>query len=596
MKLLKIYYLLVILLLSLGSCIKLLSPEDDYHNTIRRTYKDPKFSEGLLLYGYAQIPTNSYSFNDVATDDAVSSDLVNQYHRVATGEWSAIYNPFSNWDNCLKGIQNVNQFFTVIDSVPWNAFVPQVNSLFKIRLMGEAFAVRGILQYHLLQTIGGIGADGELLGIPLYNKTIGAGDNFNLARATFTESVNKIYADLDSSLAHLTMNDYLNITLPSQLPPGLTGYTVTNYNSVFGSVYNQRICGRFVKAFKARVALLAASPAFNSSGDLALWQTAANYAAASLNDIGGIAGLDPNGHKFYDATRVNALNGAANPPLNMKEIVQRTAVVTTNTREAANYPPSLFGNGNINPTQNLVDAFPMANGYPITNPLSNYNPLTPYATTGVAARDPRLALYIAYNGCTMRSKTILTGLGGGSNAKDSLPTSTRTGYYLRKLLREDVNMDPTATNTQKHIEIHMRFTELFLIYAEAANEAWGPDGTAPVASFSARDVIRAIRKRAGITQPDLYLNSIAGTADMRTLIRNERRLELCFEGVRFWDLRRWNADLTTTAKGVNINKAGTVFSVVDVEPRVYDNSYMIYGPLPANEVLKFNALVQNNKW
>ena len=83
---------------------------------------------------------------------------------------------------------------------------------------------------------------------------------------------------------------------------------------------------------------------------------------------------------------------------------------------------------------------------------------------------------------------------------------------------------------------------------------------------------------------------------MRDLIRNERRLELCFEGNRFWDLRRWKADLTVAAKGVNINKAGTVFSVVDVEQRAYDNSYMIYGPLPANEILKYNALVQNTGW
>ena len=186
-------------------------------------------------------------------------------------------------------------------------------------------------------------------------------------------------------------------------------------------------------------------------------------------------------------------------------------------------------------------------------------------------------------------------MGGGVNAKDSLPTSTRTGYYLRKLLREDVNMDPTATNTQKHYEVHMRYTELFLIYAESANEAWGPDGTGPNA-FSARDVIRAIRKRAGISQPDNYLASITTKEDMRTLIRNERRLELCFEGFRFWDLRRWNADLTEAAKGVNIDRSGTVFSVVDVEPRAYDNSYMIFGPLPASEILKFNALVQNKGW
>jgi hypothetical protein len=156
-------------------------------------------------------------------------------------------------------------------------------------------------------------------------------------------------------------------------------------------------------------------------------------------------------------------------------------------------------------------------------------------------------------------------------------------------------MNPVATNTKKHYDARIRYTELYLIYAEAANEAWGPDGTGSY-GFSARDVLRAIRKRAGITQPDLYLNSINNKDDLRTVVRNERRLELCFEGFRFWDLRRWKADLTVPAMGVNINKGATSFSYVKVEDRVYDNDYMHYGPLPYNEVLKFPALEQNPGW
>jgi hypothetical protein len=167
---------------------------------------------------------------------------------------------------------------------------------------------------------------------------------------------------------------------------------------------------------------------------------------------------------------------------------------------------------------------------------------------------------------------------------------------MKKLLREDVNMDPKVANTKNHYEVHMRYTELFLIYAEAANEAFGgPDGTG-TNGISARDVIAAIRKRAGIAAADPYLASITTQADMRNLIRNERRLELCFEGFRFWDLRRWNADLTENAKGVNINKSGTTFTVVDVERRAYDNTYQHYGPLPQTEILKFNALIQNKGW
>ena len=84
---------------------------------------------------------------------------------------------------------------------------------------------------------------------------------------------------------------------------------------------------------------------------------------------------------------------------------------------------------------------------------------------------------------------------------------------------------------------------------------------------------------------------------MRALIRNERRLELCFEGFRFWDIRRWGQTMTEAAKGVNINKTGTTFTYayVDVDTREY-KPYMQYAPLPQVEVLKFPALEQNAGW
>ena len=271
-----------------------------------------------------------------------------------------------------------------------------------------------------------------------------------------------------------------------------------------------------------------------------------------------------------------------------KEAIWRNARGASLSLESRVFPPSLYGKGDVNPTQNLVDVFPMVNGFPINDPQSLYNPTKPYEN-----RDPRLSLYILYNNSVLRGENIKTEAGGGINAKDSIPQSTRTGYYLRKLLREDVNLNPVGPSAKDHYNMHMRYTELYLIYAEAANEAWGPDGTGPHA-YSSKDVLRAIRKRAGIKQPDLYLNSISSKEEMRKLIRNERRIELCFEGFRFWDLRRWKEDLTDPAKGVNIN--GNNHTVVQVEDRKYDNSYMIYGPLPDTEVLKYNALIQNKGW
>lgn len=231
----------------------------------------------------------------------------------------------------------------------------------------------------------------------------------------------------------------------------------------------------------------------------------------------------------------------------------------------------------------------MANGYPITASGSGYNASTPYAN-----RDPRLRNYIVTNGSTMRNTTtfVWTKLDNPTNdAVNVLPTSTRTGYYLRKLMREDVNLNPSSPSTQKHYPVHMRYTEMYLTYAEAANEAWGPDGTG-TGTYSARSVIAAIRKRAGITQPDAYLTSIANKDDMRRLIRNERRLELSFEGFRFWDLRRWKENINEQAKGVLINN--NVFTIQPVENRQF-SEFMYYGPVPLSEILKTN-LQQNKGW
>jgi starch-binding outer membrane protein, SusD/RagB family len=592
MRLLKIFSLLIILLLTLGSCESLLNPEDDSHSNADRILKDPGFAEGLLMTAYVRLPTLTFSYTDVATDDAVTNNKLDQFHRMAVGEWSAIYNPMNLWDNCNMSILYLNNFLSVVDNVSWKWSNAELNNLYIRRFKGEAYALRGLFEYYLLQRTGGFGANGEKLGIPIYNKFITVNDNLNVPRATFDESVAQIYADFNKALEYFTMDDYVDVTTTAQLPAGLTTVSIVNYNAVFGLRASQRISGRIVKAYKARVALLVASPAFNTGNDLTLWANAANYAGdvLSKNLAGaGIAGLDPVGHRFFDATRIDAVNLASN--LDSKETIWRSTKSLANSRELANYPPSLFGNGNVNPTQNLVDAFPMKNGYPITNPLSLYDPASPYAN-----RDLRLALYIVYNGNTLNGLVIKTGVGGGSNAKDSIQTSTRTGYYMKKLLREDVNVSTTAASTKNHYEVHMRYTDLFLMYAEAANEAWGPDGTGGTYTFTARDVIRAIRNRAGITQPDNYLNSIVSKDDMRTVIRNERRLELCFEGFRFWDLLRWNADLTATAKGININRTSTTFTVVDVEPRVYDNSFMHYGPLPQLETVKFNALIQNKGW
>ena len=111
-------------------------------------------------------------------------------------------------------------------------------------------------------------------------------------------------------------------------------------------------------------------------------------------------------------------------------------------------------------------------------------------------------------------------------------------------------------------------------------------------------MIKALRKRAGITGDDPYLEACAGSKEkMRELIRNERRIEMCFENKRFWDLRRWKEPINEAVKGMDVQLAGGVrqYKVIDVEPRNYAD-YMYYGPIPESEVLKWGNLDQNAGW
>lgn len=577
--------ILFITVLALSGCKKVLEPLDDNHRTLSDIYSDPGYAEGILMNAYTRLPTNGYSFNDVATDDAVTNDKFNPLLNMATGSWSAANNPVDQWNNSYTAILYLNLFLREVDSVNWAPSSNNVRKLFTDRLKGEVYGLRALFMYNLLQAHAGYSASGELLGVPIITEALTPDSDFRKPRNTFDQCVQQIYTDLTESEKYLPL-DYVNAT---QVPAKYTGIAVADYNRVFGTFNRQRMSGRILKAIKARTALLAASPAYNPQSTTAKWEAAANSASEILSLIGGVNAIDPQGALFYTATNVNAIdiNTAPNSPNEQREMLWRGNIVITNNLERDNFPPTLFGNGRVNPTQNLVDAFPMANGYPITNPASGYVATNPYAN-----RDPRLRNYIVVNGGTISNRTIFTKSDAPTNdAVNLLPNSTRTGYYMRKLLREDVNANPTALSTQKHYPVHIRYTEIFLICAEAANEAWGPDG-ATANGYTARSIIQAIRRRAGITQPDAYLASVTTKEDMRNLIRNERRLELCFEGFRFWDMRRWKINLTEPAKGVTINS--NVFTVQNVEIRQYTPD-MYYGPIPLTEAQKAN-LVQNKGW
>jgi len=577
----RIVYLLIAFL-ALTSCEDVFEPAIENIRGLEDAYEEATYAEGLLINGYIRIPTLGWSFNDVATDDAVSNDINNAYRQAATGQWASNYDPFTQWQNSRAAIQYLNIFLSEADNVEW-ATDEDIKRLYNKRLKGEAYGLRALHMYYLLQAHAGP-VDGELLGIPIVLDPETPNSEFNVPRATFANCMSQLLSDLEQAEDMLAL-DFEDITDPSLLPSGFTD--VNDFNRVFGERGRQRVSGRIVKAIRAQATLLASSPAYSSSSGVS-WEQAANSAGEVLALNGGVGGLAPNGQTWYSNTdQIAQLGGGSNPP----EILWRGDVGNNNDLEMQHFPPSLNGSGRLNPTQNLVDAFPAANGYPIENPASGYNENAPYAD-----RDPRLTTYILVNQGTagVNNTAITTAADGATiDALNKEATSTRTGYYLRKLLRQDVNLSNATTTTQFHYKPRIRYTELYLIYAEAANEAWGPLSTGSF-GFSAFDVIQAIRIRAGISQPDAYLESIKGDKNvMRELIRNERRLELSFEGFRFWDLRRWGLDLTETAEGVSIENG--IPEIIDVETRNYQE-FMQYGPVPYSEILKYDALKQNQGW
>lgn len=559
---------IIIIFLFLGliisSCELVTDPGLDNQFTKDRVYKDPAFAEGLLIRAYRFLPTG-YSMDEVATDDAVSNDRGSNYLRMATGEWSSQFNPQNNWNSAYDAIFNMNYFLSVVDDVEWSWQSEDRNEMFRKRFKGEALALRGYFYFKLLERFGGVASDGQLRGVPLVTEVIEVEDDWKLPRNTYAESIEQIHNDFDEAMA--------------LLPYEWVDLADTDYNRTSGSQNQNRINGKAVRALKAKLALHAASPAFNPGGTTEQYVIAAEQAGILLEEIGGISGLASGGVKFYDAD-----NDISNP-----EILWRSDFYNSNNFERQNFPPSLYGNGRVNPTQNLVDAFPMANGYPITDTEANFDPAAPYEY-----RDPRLAAYIVYDGNKLGNTTINTDINTSDDGLNKIRDySTRTGYYLSKLLRSDVSLNPSSTNDRRHFYTHVRYTEIFLIYAEAANEAWGPDADPKSFGFTARDVIQALRERAGISQPDDYLASRTTQDEMRELIRNERRLELSFEGFRFWDLRRWNENVNETAKGVSIDKG--IYTNIDVENRNYP-SHSIYGPLPLDETVKYEGLLQNQGW
>ena len=586
---LKNIFILSSALLTFSSCDDLFEPAVENHKDLSSIEHDAKGARGLMADAYLLLPYPSTSNTDVATDDAVTNDNTNSYLQIASqNTWSSSNDPLSQWRDRYGAIQFCNLLLEHVDQVEWAYSSPTLNHMYRDQYKGQAFAMRGLQFFYLLRAHAGVGTSGELLGAPIHIASEDGGSDFNQPRAPFKECIDQIIADLDSADVYLPL-EYGNVGENSPVLAKYPGGNNGEWNKAMGDHQRGKIDRKIVAAIRAQVALFAASPAYAQANAMS-WKDAAEAAAAVIKD----RKMQPEGwYWFNNNDEMKVLSTGENP----LEIIWRDNLGEDHSRESDNFPPALNGNGRINPSQNLVDAFPMANGYPINHAKSGYDAKRPYEN-----RDPRLNAYIVVNGSTIGAgdDVIVTGtyVPDNSNGVDfERGRSTRTGYYLRKTLNNQVGLTSGKETDAFHYTTRIRATEIFLAYAEAANEADGPDAKFGGCLLSAKDVIKALRDRAGVGTA--YVDECTTKEQMRELIRNERRIELCFENQRFYDLRRWNLPLTDAVKGIKITAAnadGTLVYTTDVvENRTYE-SYMNYGPIPYSEIMKFSNLEQNQGW
>jgi len=344
-------------------------------------------------------------------------------------------------------------------------------------------------------------------------------------------------------------------------------------------------------ALKARTALYAASPLFNTNNDVEFWHQAA------LANKAVIDSCLANGFSLINYADLWTSENWSQPEMIFMRRYYGKTDVNSNVLEKYNYPIGIDGGASGNcPSQNLVDAYEMqATGKAWDEDGSGYDPENPYE-----GRDPRFGMTIVKNSDTKwpayNTEPFQTYY-GGSNGE---PTSgaTPTGYYLKKYLIPSVDLRSTSTNTTaKHTWITYRLGEFYLNYAEAVFKYLGSaDATSTEFPMSAREAVNYIRKRTDVQMPEFPTG--LSNNDFWKKYQNERMVELAFEGHRFYDLRRWKEGETLsrlTEMKLTKNNDGTISYTRNVVSRVWDEKMYLF-PIPQSERSKNSNLDQNPGW
>lgn len=405
------------------------------------------------------------------------------------------------WDRAYTYNRKINLFLEKVES-------GEIDFAGVDRLVAEAHFLRAYLYNELFIRFG---------GVPIVTQTyeLDAIGEVEFVRASEAEVVAFIKSEMAAAMPGL---------------PDRYASTDTNY-------------GRATKdaalALLSHLTLYWASPLHNPTHDMTRWQEASDAAAALLNR--GYT-LYPDYEELFQLPSGSAQN---------EIIFARPFSATSGHLVAGDNLPRRWGGyggwwASNGPSQNLVDDYDMINGEPafldvpnqVINPASNYDPGDPYAN-----RDPRFAATVIYNGARIDNVGDHPGAPPGSeyeawvspdgekwgiDSSKHNPDNTASSYALRKFMPPDGYPASRSIQDYNPWPIY-RLAEIYLNYAEAQFELGNED--------VAREYISKVRARPSVNLPPIPA-SVTGDALRKRLI-NERRIELAFEGHRFFDIRRW---------------------------------------------------------
>ena len=470
------------ILLVFTSCNKLdLAPTDKFTDENYWTSADK--ANMVLSMAYCEMYDNDYFFKTEALSDNLYEGRGSSSEKaISSGQADASNGRFSDeWGACYEGIKTCHTFLENVDRVP------NMDVDLKARMVAETRFIRAYLFFRLTTWFG---------DVPLFDHDLSLSESKEIGRTPQADVLAFVRSELDA----------IEGTLPTKEECA---------DSDLG-----RITSGAVVALKARTYLY--------QND---WDNVITNCEKLINSKSyGEYGLFPSYEGLF----------LPENEYNEEVILDLSYVPSLLTwGNYYDYAPLSVG-ARVNqmaPTQELVDSYLMMNGKAIDASGSGYDESDPYVN-----RDPRLTATVVYHEFPWKTpdgsiQTIYIKPGTAPDEtaevdkyKGQGTNSTSTGYYMRKYY------DPTslASFTSGLNLILIRYADILLMYAEAKNETGGM--TEAIWNMT----IRALRERAGFTDPEaLVYNAEWSSADLREIIRNERRVEFALEGLRIFDIRRW---------------------------------------------------------